>query len=219
MHLASVSELRAQLGFDDMTDINTAIGDALDAAETQLASILRTDFNFVNVVDQFFIEDTPQMGRAVKTELLLTRGFLTAQPVTVVTQEISPLFLFADDIVQANYSGTGGPLPNFIFGLEKGHGVDTTNLYESAFVNVSYSAGFHVDPTIAGQYDLTTVPSWLQTAAKQMAVIMLADNAVITSSGIVIDKALNKQQSQLLLQSKVRYKPLALDPFSEPMFS
>ncbi len=77
MHLAAVADLRSQIGFDDMTDINAAIGQALDAAETQIAAVLRTEFNRVTVTDQFYIEDTPRQGRAVKTELLLTRGFLT----------------------------------------------------------------------------------------------------------------------------------------------
>ena len=220
MYLAAISDLREQLGFDDMTDINTAIGDALDAAETQLASILRTEFNQVTVTDQFYIEDTPRQGRAVKTELLLTRGFLIGQPTSIIVNEISPISLTAFDLVQANYGGNAGPLPNFIFGLEKGHGIDTTNFYNATYINVTYTAGFEPDPTTPDfSYLISSVPKWLQNAAKLLALLLLADNAVITEAGITIDKRLTEQQARLLCQPKIRYKPLALDPFSEPVFT
>jgi hypothetical protein len=221
MQLAAVSDLRGQIGFDDMTDINTAIGDALDAAETQLAAILRTEFSQVTVTDTFYIEDSPRTGRSVRNEILLSRGFLSAQPTTVITNSISPVFLTAWDIVQANYGGQAGPLPNFIFDLPKGHGMDTTNFYEATYLQVGYQAGFPPDGSNPDQYLLTgpgSVPQWLQQAAKIMALINLADSAVLTASNIMVDKKLNQQQLQLLVQPKIRYKPLALDPFTDPVF-
>ncbi len=63
------------------------------------------------------------------------------------------------------------------------------------------------------------MPQWLQNAAKLMALLLLADNAVITEAGIVIDRRMTEQQARLLMQPKIRYKPLALDPFSEPVFA
>jgi hypothetical protein len=228
MYLAAVADLRSSLGFDDMTDINDAIGAALDAAETQLASVLRTEFGQVNVVDTFFIEETMRMGRAVKTELLLSRGFVSSQPISLIVNQISPIWLSAFDIVQANYNASGGgqiigglpgPTPNFVFSLEKGHGVDATNFYEATYISVAYVAGFATDPDTADSYLISSVPQWLQNAAKLMALILLADAAVITESGIVIDKKMNEQQLRLLTQPKVRYKPLALDPFIDPVYS
>jgi len=219
MYLASVSDLRSQLGFDDMTDINAAIGDALDAAEMQVASILRTEFNQVNVMDTFFISDTRRIGRAVKTEILLTRGFLQSQPTSVITNQISPIFLTAFDEVQSQYGGTGGPIPNFIFDLEKGHAIDSTNYYESTYINVSYTAGFPFDPTTPDSYLISAIPQWLQTGVKLVALLLLADSAVVTETGIVIDKKMTERQADLVLQKKIRYKPNALDPFGEPVFS
>lgn len=224
MQLAAVADLRSELGFDDMTDINTAIGDAIDAAEVQLSSVLRTAFDYVTVTDTFFVEETERFGRAVKTELLLTRGFLTG-PVTSTLINSSPITLSAFDIVQANYqsiNGVPGPLPNFLFAPEKGHGIDVTNFYQSTFIQCVYMAGFLADGTTPGQYLLTgtnSVPKWLQNAAKLMARIILADNAVVTEAGIVLDKKSTEQQVRLLLQPKIRYKPLALDPFQDPTYS
>jgi hypothetical protein len=219
MYLASVADLRSQLGFDDMTDINTAIGDALDAAEVQLQSILRTEFRQATLTDQFYIQETPRLGRAVKTELLLTRGFLQAQPTSIIVNEISPIFLTAFDEVQAMYGGQAGPLPNFIFGMELGHGIDTTNWYNSTYINVTYTAGFPPDTNTPDSYLISSVPQWLQQGAKLLALMLLADAAPVTEAGIVIDKKMTEQQARLLLQRKIRYKPNALDPFSEPTYS
>lgn len=219
MYLASIADLRGQLGFDDMTDINTAIGDALDAAETQVAAILRTDFDKVNVTDTFYIDNTERRGGAVKTELLLSRGFLTASPSQVITQQQAPIFLTAFDEVQANYGGTGGPLPNFVFNLEKGFGIDTTNFYLKTYIQISYTSGFDPDGTTSAQYNLTQVPGWLQQGAKLMALLLLADSAPVTEAGITINTKMVEQQARLLLQKKIRYKPVALDPISEPVYS
>ena len=75
MWLASVNEIRDDLGFDDMTDINEAIGAALHAAEPILAARLGSEFGELSVTDTFYVDEPGYVrGRSVQTEFRLTRG-------------------------------------------------------------------------------------------------------------------------------------------------
>ena len=68
MLLAPVQEIREQLGFDDMTDINFAVTMAMHAIEPQLASRLSTLFARGDVTDTFWApEPTPDTGTASAT--------------------------------------------------------------------------------------------------------------------------------------------------------
>ena len=79
MLLASVADIRSKLGFDDMTDINFAITMALDAAESQLAGRLKTEFDQGTFVDTFYVREPPYRdGPAFETEFRLRRGLVAS---------------------------------------------------------------------------------------------------------------------------------------------
>ena len=200
MLLASVSEIRDALGFDDMTDINAAITDALNAAEHMLASALNTSFELTEVTDVFYVDaPTVIQGSHRRTEFWLSRGFLRAA--ATVT----------------GFAGTQGDLR---YDLEKGIVKDITTDYSDTTLTFVYSAGFprivddaDADPvTYTDRYDLAFVPKWLQEAAKLQTFISLADAAPITEAGIKIDVTALQTQLQTLMNTRIRYAPMALYP-------
>lgn len=229
MYLASPDEIRAQLGFDNTTDINVAIGDALDAIETQLAAALRTDFDQVSVTDTFSIDRFELLGGTPYTEILLTRGFLQSVPVSATVLQASSVFLSGDVLL----SGNASIIPSFVWSpaaLEKGCGIDITNRYEAALVAVTYTAGFAPDTSNApdepisyllddGTHPVGSVPRWLQQLAKQMSMLMLSDSPVVTEAGAIINTKLAEQQSRLTISRKVRYKPVAFAPIVSALAS
>ena len=192
MLLASVPSLRLELGFDDMTDINAAITAALNSAEPQLAVALNTSFTRDEATDTFWVRKPAIIeGKHHETEFWLRRGFLSAAP-----------------------SVTGFPIldGSLVVNLEKGTVRDWTTYYRDATLVFSYTAGFAPDPSNAASYNLTQVPSWLQEAAKLLALARLADSPPITEAGIKIDVATIKVQLDALLGRHTRYAPMALYP-------
>ena len=199
MHLTSLAEIRSELGFDSMTDINAAIGAALDAAEVQLAAALNTDFSRATHKDTFWVyRPTFMQHNHAKTEFQLSRGFLTEKPiVTTEALTIDPENIEVD--------------------LEKGIVRDWTHIYSRAHVVFTYTYGFEatddVDPDgNPVQYDLTQVPRWLQQAAKLTAYLHLVNSAAINEAGVSIDADGITKQLQALMPSHLRYAPIALHP-------
>lgn len=199
MRLASVQSIREQLGFDDMTDINAAIGAALDAVTPQIASILGTSFERSTATDTFFVEEPPSSrGLHVSTEFRLNKGFLVAAPTMTVGK--------ADRV-----------------DLEKGIVVDWTTRYRDQYVSFTYQYGFEVDapvpdpdssiePEPPTQYVLSQVPTWLQEAARVKALYHLADNPSIKELEIAIDKKALDLQFATLVNRHQRFAPAAVLP-------
>lgn len=189
MLLYSVSALRDELGFDNLTDITTGIADALHTAEALLGATLRTSFDAkVGVVDTFAVAD-PTLIRAgiPQTEFLLSNGFVTGSPTL-----------------------SGGVIS--AIDTDKGIIRDWVTYYTNTLVTVTYNCGFAVagdDPT---SYDLTQVPKWLQQAAKLKALMLLAKHPSITEAQIQLDTSVLDQQYAALVNRHIRYCPLGILP-------
>ena len=203
MFLAPVAEIRSQLGFDDMTDINAAIAMALNAAEPQLAAVLNTEFDRGTFVDTFYVSRPPfRDGPAVETEFRLRRGLVVS---------ITSVLLSSDPTV----FGVPASVVDItaVANLEADKGVvkDFKTRFERQYVQITYVAGFAaaVDPL---SYDLTQVPAWLQNAAKLKTLMGLADSAVLAEAKITIDTKMLGQQLNSLLSRKLRYAPLSILP-------
>jgi hypothetical protein len=198
MLLYSVSKLREELGFDDMTNINDAITMALHAAEPLIGSTLRTTFDRKTVTDTFHVNAPSfQQGGLNRTEFLLSAGFLSGTP--VVTSKDASL---ADA---------------FTFDAEKGIARDWVTAYVDQIVTIEYSCGFEAetagDPaTPTGSYKLDQVPTWLQQAAKIKTLLLIAKNPALTEAGISLDTNVLDQQFASLVNSHIRYAPSALLP-------
>jgi hypothetical protein len=205
MRLASVQTIREQLGFDDMTDINSAIEMALNSVEPQLAAQLGTRFERATVVDTFWVSQPGfRQGRHVETEFRLSRGMLAGAP-----------------LITYGFSASGSDhttLEGLRVNLEKGTVHDFLTRYDGSYVRVSYSAGFEPEmssgdnPAPTGQYVLDQVPGWLQEAAKLKALIHLAGAEPIQEAGITIDTKVLGEQLTSIINANLRYTPSALLP-------
>lgn len=198
MLLYSVSKLREELGFDDMTDITNAFTLALDAAETLIGSTLRTTFDRKTVTDTFYVnEPSFKKGGLNRTEFLLSTGFVSGTP-NVVSNDASMASVFT-------------------FDSEKGIGRDWTTNYASQIVTITYECGFEAElvgspPQPNGSYKLDQVPTWLQQAAKIKTMLLVAKLPALTEAGINLETGLLEQQYASLINSHIRYAPSALLP-------
>ena len=59
---------------------------------------------------------------------------------------------------------------------------------------------------------MSSIPDWLQQAAKLNALIGLADSPALTEAMVKLDVKTLQAQYQALLQRKMRYAPLAFIP-------
>lgn len=203
MWLASVDEIRDDLGFDNMTDINEAIGAALHAAEPILAARIGSEFGELSVTDTFYVDEPGYVrGRSVQTEFRLTRGFV---------QTVSALGR-ADTLDALGTSSEVSYLGDVIQDKEKGVIRDFKTPYQRMFVRVAYTAGFPAASGDANSYDLEKVPTWLQQAAKLRAKLLLAGSPSLESAQIKIDVKTLTAELNALLANKVRYAPVALLP-------
>lgn len=197
MLLTSVQEIREELGFDDMPDINNAITMALNASESLLGSTLGTTFERKSLSDTFWVS-SPSFRQASwnKTEFLLSAGFLVGSP-TVTSANLG-------DISSA-----------FKFDIEKGIGRDWVTRYDGDTVTIEYVCGFETEvfgdpPAPTGSYVLSQVPDWLKQAAKVKTLLLLAKFPAITEAGIELDTKVLDQQYAALVNSHIRYAPAAL---------
>jgi hypothetical protein len=200
MLLTAVQGIRESLGFDDMTDINFAIEAALHAAEPQLAAQLGTSFARTAVTDTFFVRRPGyEDGRHVQTEFRLSRGLVVPTPVATRAYDPGPL------------DTEGRVVDGVRYNLDKGIARDWMTHYESEYVRFTYEAGFDVGGS-PETYDLTQVPTWLQEAAKLLAMLHLADSPTLTEANVKLEKLMLSQQLKALLSDHIRYAPMALLP-------
>lgn len=198
MLLASVDEIRQELGFDDMPNITMAIGMAMHAAESLIGSTLRTSFERKTVTDTFYVNEPSFMqGGLNRTEFLLSAGFLSGTPVVK--------------------SGGADLSDVFNFDPEKGVARDWETKYFDQIVTIEYICGFEPQtagdpPAATDSYKLDQVPSWLQQAAKIKTLLLIAKNPSLTEAGIQLDAGVLDQQYASLINGHIRYAPLALLP-------
>jgi hypothetical protein len=203
MLLASIAGIREGLGFDDMPDINSAIQQSLDAVEATIASLLDTDFAAGSQTDTFFVS-TPSFRDRNHTEnsFRLRRGFISGTPTVIVTQTAG---------WRRGMANEGPTDVSSVINVHahKGVLVDWETYYHKAKVAITYDYGFPVSADDSTSYDLTVVPTWLQTAARLLCLINLADAPVVTEAGVKVDTKMLSKQYDALVNGKLRYAPSA----------
>jgi hypothetical protein len=209
MLLASTADITAQLGFDDMTDINAAVAAALNSVEPQLAVAFKTSFPVAEYTDTFWVpQPTVKDYPHVETQFWLSCGFISATPTVSAVKLRGSRFDFISSSPETFVIADGA----LIYDLEKGIARDWITYYHATRVTFSYSAGFPVDGSNSDSYDLTTVPDWLQQAAKLLALVRLSDAPIIEEAGVKIDVSTIKMQFDALISQHTRYAPMALIP-------
>jgi hypothetical protein len=205
MLLASIADIRDQLGFDDMTDVNSAITMSMDAAESMLASVLNTEFDRGTFVDTFYVREPPfRDGPAVETEFRLRRGLV---------QSLTSVLWCADNTAFGDPSSTTDVTAIAVLHPDKGVVKDFKTHYRQVYVQITYVAGF--DPNANSPPDgylLSEVPDWLQNACKLHTLIGLADAPVLSEASIKLDTKLLTAQLNALLTIRLRYAPCSLLP-------
>jgi hypothetical protein len=200
MLLAAVADVRDQLGFDDMTDINAAIEGALHAAEPHLAAALGTEFGETARTDVFYVHEPGfQQGEHVQTEFRLRQGFVQA---VTLSGEYDTDYAF----------GAPTELEDLLVDADKGVVRDFRTAFERQYVRFAYTAGFPADGGDPDSYDLALVPAWLQEAAKLQALITLETHPSLEGAGIKQDTVALRGQLGLILRQHMRYAPVSLLP-------
>jgi hypothetical protein len=204
VRLASTTEIRTALGYDNIGDIVNAINAELASTTKQLAATIRVDsFDRKERADTYRVGDTPVLDSVPRLRLLLSCGFVEADTVRVLL----------GDSVGAILGGEFTEVVPDAVDAERGVIADYHSDYSYRFVQVIYTAGFRDDLDHPGQYLLDDVPFWLQEAAKLNARIMLAGNPLMASGdkGAPDTTPFQKQLSQIVTPH-IRYVPSALQP-------
>jgi hypothetical protein len=216
MLLAQPSDILSDLGFDSMPDILSAATMALDAAEQQLAAALNTDFAQGAFTEMFYIREGHCRS---STEFRLSQGFVSSLTSVKACYDLASLTgqptVIGDFGQLCDLSPGSTPVEvTSMVTLDSDRGVikDIQNRYRHLYVQIVYQAGFAVDPDNSASYLLTSVPDWLQQAAKLAATLGLADSGPIVEAGLKIDKQLVGQRYTSLISRKMRYAPLAFLP-------
>jgi len=196
MLLFPPQQIREQLGFDDMPDINTAVTMAVEAIEPQIAGLLATEFEKqTGHMDVFFaVEPRVDQGRHRYTEFRLSRGFVfnvgvTAKDPTNGTRTLGQTLL-----------------------IDEARGVvrDIGTPFRNSYVEISFDSGFDADGTDPTLYDQAQVPDWLKQAARIGALRSLASNPTVTNAGIELDKGVLDAHYAALVNRHIRYAPDAI---------
>ena len=204
MLLANPADIIAQLGFDSMTDINLATSMAMDAAEAYLSAQLNTSFLLSSYVDTFFVPAPRyQDGPAVSTEFRLSQGLLISTSSIYTAPTVAGLATGTEISANFTWNGNDG---------DKGVIRDLTTRYVRQFVQITYTAGFAVDPDNPNSYLISSVPDWLQNACKLKTLVGLVDSPVLSEAQIKLDSKLLGLQLVQLLSRKLRYAPLSILP-------
>lgn len=238
MLLAQVEDVRNELTFSDIPDIETAIEGALKATTRVLERKLRTGFDLATYTDYFLIPpdavlSQPRQQQSVGTiqpawqrftsgiyansplygtEIALNNGFLLdPSAVTVQAATMIPYFTDGD--------------PNNVADLRafEADGLDHTlvttegRIYimqvdvRGLYIEVVYQAGF----TVASDNVYDNVPAWLEEAAILHAQIMLDKNPIIRrpeGAESQIDVLL--RQVNTIIDENIRYFPGAHKPMN-----
>jgi len=172
--LISTSTLRSRLGFASISDVDTAIGAALDGVTPTLEAFLRTKFATLQVTDTFFVNQSEWVKGQNRIRLLLTRGFVsTGFDVSIRYANLKEKLVTGGDFTSLTVADVA------IIDYEKGViDIVDTNL-DGLYVDVTYQAGFDPDSGDATLFDLTATPDWLREAAALRATLDLSANPVL----------------------------------------
>lgn len=239
MLLASVADVRAELTFDDMPDVDTAIEGALKSSTHVLQRRLRTDFDFVAREDTFMVDPTRQLSiprpqiltniqsprRArvgtglfansplYTTEFHLNHGFLTSTAIADLTVKAATLINhFGDSSLESDIRVFDGDGEDHTFtSAEDGRVYVTQVDVRGMFVRINYTSGF----TVASDLVFDDVPGWLERAAILHTQIMLDKNPVIRrpEGAESMIEVLLREYNQII-DEKVRYHPGAVKPMN-----
>ena len=203
MRIASDVEIRESMGFDDMDDVNAAIQFALDTVTGRLEVGLRTQFARADWVDVFFVDDAALFRGQPITRLRLSHGFVDPD-----TLDVSYATLYDSLASSADRTATAALVLEAEKGLLTTASLDLTG----NFVRVAYTAGFAADGTVDQQYDLSTVPVWLQTLAKLYVRIELNAHPLFKNADKATDPAALVQSARMIHDGHVRFYPSAFAP-------
>jgi hypothetical protein len=228
MRLALASDVMSALGLNDLPDYVNAVNEALDAATIQLESDMRVAFEQKACVDYFMPADNDP-----STKLKLKKAFVQASPALAVTYAVSQgawtlgetinltsickvdndrgiVWVSGPDPASPSANGTVPQLfyPWATFGLN----FPGFCGLKGAFLSVSYTAGFPADQADDESYDLTVVPKWLQSIARVVARISLADHPALQVTTVTSDVRLLQNQYAAMINAKSRYAPDAVLP-------
>ena len=205
MRLVSYTEVRDELGMDNVTEYNNAIMAALDAATVSLAATLRTGFDRVSGTDDFHVTNPNQQYMALRAGFVdptvtitsvyaRTRAELWSAPQTTSVVLADPekgVILFTGAPGDASYFW--GEIPRA----------------DLRYMRIGYTAGWAPDGTDATLYDQTKVPAWLKVAAKMYAKIVLSNHPAFADSKSTTDSKMLNDSVSLTLAGHVRYLPWA----------
>lgn len=167
--LRSVADLRGDLGYDDIKDVNTALESAIRTATESLASRIRDDFGRVTVVDEFYVEESLLSGRRrVVSHLKLGRGFVDSGQTfsafaanSVVNVQDATASSPRIDLEDVNEKGDGSG-NRIRVNYETGQVIISDFSVSGLYVRFEYTAGFTDDGGDPAVYEST--PQWLQEA-------------------------------------------------------
>lgn len=204
--LASITDIRDQLGFDDMTDINDALTSAMVAATTWLQSKLNTRFDAGNQTDLFFMREASYIvGSSAQSEFRLRFGFIQSVSRIVTFQsptdfDVATAYVDIAPVMQVHY--------------EKGKLVDFTTRYANTYIRVDYAYGWAADGTDADLYDQSKVPDWLKEAARLKTLMSLNNYPSMQEANITLDPKTLGSQLHDLLSQHLRYMPASNLPIN-----
>lgn len=205
MRVAAVDEVRKEIGYDDIEDVNAVIRSALDSASDTLSAHLRTPLDLALRADHFSVGDVVWLEGVSRLKLLLTQGFVSTIGFSVY---------YADRIeLLEDPAGRIDITEKAVLAGEKGAvAIPGLNL-QDRFVRVEYMAGFAASDDDPDQADLSKVPGWLQMAAKTLAHARLAGNRMIYEDAAKAPNAKDlMDQAASQVAGRVRYVPSAKDP-------
>jgi len=241
MLLATIDDVRGEMTFDDIPDVENAIAGALKASTRVLERRLRTDFDFAARSDTFMVSPTrvqsipdpqilsnltaPRRARVgtglfansplYTTEFSLNYGFITSTALADLTVQSATLIgHFTDgdaDTVSDLRVFEGDSLDHTFTSQEDGRVYVQQVDVRGLFVRIEYTAGF----TVASDDVYESVPNWLVRAAILHTQIMLDKNPVIRrpeGAESMIEVLLTELNH--IIDEKTRYHPNAVKPLN-----
>lgn len=208
MLLARVSDIRDEVGFDDMPDINAVITESLHAATAQIESILDTNFTAGTKTDVFFVEEPSDIrnnGAVNLTYFRLSNGLIGSVTEGLYASSYANLIGGIDttDLLAAT---------TVIVKNDIGTILDAQTVYANHFAKFTYSYGFEIDTDDPSSYVIDSVPLWLQLAAKARAKYLVKDAPIVKEANIELDSNMLEIEFKNLIGKHLRYTPLAKIP-------
>jgi hypothetical protein len=165
--LRSVADLRADLGYGDIKDVNESLESAIRTATESLASRLRDNFTRATVVDEFYVETSLQSGRGRVVQFFkLSRGNIDSGE--TINVYVANSFQKVNDATasstRTDLQDVNGSGDNFVrIDHERGAMNVSDFSMGGLYVRVEYTAGFTTDGGSPEVY--AGIPQWLSELA------------------------------------------------------